>query len=52
MQATSAKQKLKSTETNYFVMIQQAKTGDRLVHEIKAGPKSAIVVASDQQLDD
>lgn len=32
-------------------MMQQAKSGDRFVRDIKAAPEPAIVVASDRQLD-
>ena len=55
MQATNAKWTLKFSEGHedeLFVMMQQAKTSDRFIRDIKAAPESAIVVASDQQLDD
>ena len=55
MQVTNAKRTLKFGEGHadeLFVMMQQAKTGDRFVRDIKAAPEPAIVVASDRQLDD
>lgn len=50
MQVTNAKRTLKFSEGHgdeLFVMMQQAKTGDRYVRDIKAAPEPAIVVASD-----
>jgi hypothetical protein len=55
MQVTNAKRTLKFSEGHgdeLFVMMQQAKSGDRFVRDIKAATEPAIVVASDRQLDD
>lgn len=56
MQVSNAKRSTKLHSPyggdNLYVMMQQSKTGDSYVGDIKASPDPAIVIANNKQLDD
>ena len=54
MQSTKVKCSLKFDEGNgdeLFVMMQQARTGDGFVRDVKAAPEPVVVMTYDRQLD-
>lgn len=58
MQVSNAKRSMKiqhgscSPGDDLYIMMQQSKTGENYVRDIKASPDPAIIIANDRQLDD